>query len=288
MKVCLISGAKGPQLCSFEGTEIRALADYSSFERLYADSQGDLPEFAGRLAEKSKTKYKPASVKLLRPFDPMEIWGAGITYFHSKEKHTAEGRTLVDGIPIYDYVYDAARPEVFYKGSWRNCVGPGDPIGLRGDSKWTLPEPELGVVLGKKGEAVGYTVSNDVSARDLETENPLYLPQSKIYEASAAIGPVISLTDEIRNPYSLDISMNILRGGESYFKGRTNTSALKRRIEELVKCLHRYYTPAPLTLLSTGTSIVPPGKKGVARGDVVEITIEKIGLLRNPVRLLRS
>jgi 2-dehydro-3-deoxy-D-arabinonate dehydratase len=285
MKLCLISSGKAPQLCSLEGTEIRALG-YSSFEKLYADSKGNLLKHAKELSEKSKTTYRAGAVKFLRPFDPGEIWGAGITYSHSRQKHTSEGRTLVAGVPIYDYVYDAKRPEVFYKGSWRNCVGPEEQIGLKGDSKWTLPEPELGVVLGNEGETLGYTISDDVSARDLEIENPLYLPQSKIYESSAAIGPVIALTDEITNPYDLDIKMEILRGSSSFFEGKTNTSLLKRKINELVKYLYEFYAPAPLVLLSTGTSIVPPGKNGVEKGDVVEITIEKIGLLRNKVKLL--
>lgn len=287
MKLCLVPKGKTTQLCSFEESEVRVLEGYSTFEKLYADFQGDLVGRAKELAEKSKTAYKASTVRLLRPFDPEEIWGAGITYSHSRQKHTSEGRTLVAGVPIYDYVYDATRPEVFYKGSWRNCVGPEEPIGLRGDSKWTLPEPELGVVLGNKGETLGYTVSDDVSARDLETENPLYLPQSKIYESSAAIGPVISLTDEIRNPYDLDIRMKITRGKLPFFEGKTNTSSLKRKISELVKYIFSFYTPTPLTLLSTGTSIVPPGRDGVARGDVVEITIEGIGLLKNTVKLLR-
>jgi len=263
------------------------LEGYASFENLYADSHEDLAARAKELAEKSETVYGLDKVQLLRPFAPAEIWGAGITYSHSREKHTSEGRTLVAGVPIYDYVYDAPRPEVFYKGSWRNCVGPEEEIGLRGDSKWTLPEPELGVVLGKRGETLGYTVSDDVSARDLETENPLYLPQSKIYESSAATGPVITLTDEIKNPYGLEVSMRIIRGKKPIFEGKTNTSSLKRRINEMVECLYSFYTPAPLTLLSTGTSIVPPGKSGVAKGDVVEIAIEKIGTLRNTVKLLR-
>jgi len=287
MKLCLVSKGRATQLCSLDGAEVRALDGCASFEELYANSRGEIVSFVGELAQKSKTTYRLDGLRLLRPFAPAEIWGAGITYAHSRQKHTSEGRTLVAGVPIYDYVYDAVRPEVFYKGSWRNCVGPEDAIGLRGDSKWTLPEPELGVVLGEKGEVLGYTVSNDVSARDLETENPLYLPQSKIYEASAAIGPVISLTDEIRNPYDLDINMKIIRGKRTVFEGKTNTASLRRRINELVKYLYSFYAPAPLTLLSTGTSIVPPGKNGVVKGDVVEITIEKIGVLRNTVKLLR-
>jgi len=286
MKLCLVSKGRATHLCTLDGTEVRVLGGYSSFEKLYEDSGGDLVPFAKELEGRSTTSYKTSSVKLLRPFSPGEIWGAGITYSHSREKHTTEGRTLVAGVPIYDYVYNAVRPEVFYKGTWRNCVGPEEGIGLRGDSKWTLPEPELGVVLGEKGETLGYTVSDDVSARDLEIENPLYLPQSKIYTASASIGPVISLTDEITNPYSLDINMKIIRGKTVFFEGKTNTSSLKRRINELVKYLFSFFTPAPLTLLSTGTSIVPPGKNGVRKGDVVEITIEKIGLLRNTVKLL--
>ena len=130
--------------------------------------------------------------------------GEGITYIQSREKHTSQARSLVNGVSIYDYVYDAKRPELFYKGSSRNCVEPGEPIGIRGDSHWTLPEPELGVILDSGGRTLGYTISNDVSARDIEVENHLYLPQSKVYKNSCAIGPVITLTDELRDPYSLE------------------------------------------------------------------------------------
>jgi 2-dehydro-3-deoxy-D-arabinonate dehydratase len=274
-------------LVKVDGAEASRIPGYQSCNELFVKSGGRVSEYIQRVTS-SQNRFPLKEVRLLRPYSPPEVWGAGITYMRSKEGHTSEARTLVDGISIYDYVYEAKRPELFFKGTWRNCVGPDEPIGIRGDSKWTLPEPELGVILDSEGNAVGYTVSNDVSARDIEVENPLYLPQSKIYEASCAIGPVIALADEIKDPYSLGITMKIFRGDAIVFEGRANTSALRRKVEELSEYLLSYYTPEPLTLLSTGTSIVPSGRNGLREGDLVEITIDGIGTLRNTARIIQS
>lgn len=274
-------------LIALEGSEVSRISGVRTFGDLYTKSSGDILEFLKR-ASPSSIRLALTELKLLRPYDPPEIWGAGITYVRSKEGHTSEARTLVNGISIYDYVYDAQRPELFFKGTWRNCVGPDEPIGIRGDSSWTLPEPELGVVLDSEGRALGYTVSNDVSARDIEVENPLYLPQSKIYDRSCAIGPVVALADEIKDPYSLGITMRILRGGVTVFEGKANTSALRRKVEELSDYLFSYYSPQPLTLLSTGTSIIPSGRNGLKDGDNVEITIDGIGTLTNTAKVIQG
>jgi 2-dehydro-3-deoxy-D-arabinonate dehydratase len=222
-------------------------------------------------------------VTLTLPFMPSEIWGAGVTYTRSMEarkRETGYGE-------IYDHVYSAPRPELFLKDSrGRRCVGPNEFIRVRSDSRWTVPEPELGLVLDSDGKIAGYTIANDVSARDIEGENPLYLPQAKIYKGSCSFGPVVVTPDEIRDPRSLGIHLTISRGGRTMFEGKENTSAMKRSLDELVSYLENDNVLGELTLLMTGTGIVPPDDFALADGDLVEIAIDGIGVLRNPVRKL--
>ena len=222
-------------------------------------------------------------VTLTLPFTPSEVWGAGVNYTRSREARKRETRYG----EIYDDVYSAARPELFLKDSGaRRCVGPDEFICVRSDSSWTVPEPELGLVLDGNGKIAGYTIANDVSARDIEGENPLYLPQAKIYRGSCSYGPLVVSTDEIHDPYSLGIHMTIARAGKTVFEGTTNTSAMKRKMEELVSYLRRDNVLGEVTLLMTGTGIVPPDDFSLADGDLVEIEIDGIGVLRNPVRKL--
>jgi 2-dehydro-3-deoxy-D-arabinonate dehydratase len=220
--------------------------------------------------------------RLRAPFMPREIWAAGVTYMRSREARESE--TKMKG--LYDYVYSAERPELFVKDSGLRCVGPGEPVSIRSDSRWTVPEPELCVVLDSKFRTIGYTVGNDVSSRDIEGENPLYLPQAKVYKGSASIGPVIATTEEIPDPHSLRITMGIERKGREIFRGEVNTSQMKRKVAELVRYLRKDNLIGTLTVLMTGTSIVPPDSFTLHDGDIVEIEIEKIGTLRNPVKQL--
>ena len=217
--------------------------------------------------------------RLRRPFAPAEVWGAGITYLRSRDAREMETQSK----GIYERVYSAVRPEIFLKDSGLRTVGPGDTIFVRSDSTWTVPEPELTVVLDIEGRVLGYTAGDDMSARDIEGENPLYLPQSKIYRNSCAIGPVVTTADEIPNPLSLKIELRILRGGKAVFEGRVETSRLKRSIDELLSYLRRDNQFSGWTALMTGTGIVPPDDFSLKGGEVVEIEIEKIGTLRNPV-----
>jgi len=213
------------------------------------------------------------------PYQPPEVWGCGVTYVRSKQARETE--TTIKG--IYDKAYEAIRPEVFFKATASRCAGPNEPICIRSDSKWTVPEPELTFIVGMRNEIVGYTIGNDVSARDIEGENPLYLTQAKIYKGCCAFGPVITTPEEIRNPRDLDIECKIFRKNELIFDGKTNTSRMKRTVEELCSYLCRD-NPVPMsTLFLTGTGIVPPDDFSLKHGDIVEITIEKIGTLRNPV-----
>jgi 2-dehydro-3-deoxy-D-arabinonate dehydratase len=224
---------------------------------------------------------------LLAPLDPPEVWGAGITYRRSREYYSEHDTGQAHrGKGIYDYVYEAERPELFYKGSAARSVGPYGAVGVRGDSKLTVVEAELAVVIGVGGGVVGYTVGNDMSAWDIERENPLFLPQSKIFQGSFGFGPVIATPASIPDPHALTIHCVIERGGRPIFEGRASTGDLKRRVGELVDWLGRYNPVPPGSVLSTGTGILVPDEHALAPGDVVSITIDGIGTLRNPVRRL--
>jgi len=217
--------------------------------------------------------------RLTVPLTPPEVWGAGVTY-----KRSADFRE--EGSGIYDKVYDAERPELFYKASASRCAGPGEPIGRRRDSSFTASEPEVAVVVGGSGAILGFTLANDVSAWDIERENPLYLPQSKVYNGCFAFGPVIVTPDEIKDPYALELTCRVDRGGREVFSGSASTGQLKRQFPEIVDWLRRSNAVPTGTVLSTGTGIIQPMDVGLEEGDVVTISCPEIGELRNPVALV--
>jgi 2-dehydro-3-deoxy-D-arabinonate dehydratase len=217
---------------------------------------------------------------LLAPVDDQEVWAAGVTYAWSREARVREAVTK----DIYVRVYEAERPELFFKSIGNKVVGPHDWIGLRGDSRWNVPEPELVLVLNPQLQIVGYTVGNDVSSRDIEGENPLYLPQAKIYRHACAIGPLITLADEALDVQNLSISLHISRAAETAFKGETSTANLHRSLPELAAYLGRYNDFPHGALLFTGTGIVPPDDFTLRDGDDITITIAGIGVLRNTAR----
>lgn len=220
--------------------------------------------------------------RLLIPLDPAEVWACGITYLMKEEAR--EHKT--DSKDILHLVYNAERPEIFFKTTGIRCVGPNQLIGVRGDSRRSVPEPELAFVLGPDCRVVGFTGGNDVSARDLLEVNPLYLSQAKIFEGCCALGPSIVTVDEVGPEPKLRIDCEITRDGEVVFKGFTNTSRMKRSIEELRSylCL---YNPIPAgTVCLTGTGIVFPDDFALQHGDMVKISIEKIGTLLNQVKHL--
>jgi len=217
--------------------------------------------------------------RLACPVTPPEVWGAGVTY-----RRSADFRE--EGTGFYDRVYDAERPELFFKASAWRCSAPGAPIGRRHDSSFTASEPELAIVLGRRGTILGFTLANDVSAWDIERDNPLYLPQSKIYRGCFSFGPVIVTPDEVRDPHHLTLRCRILRDGTEVFAGETGTDRLKRRFAELVEWLLRSNEIATGTVLSTGTGIIQPMEIGLEEGDVVEIDCPEIGTLVNPVAIV--
>ena len=221
--------------------------------------------------------------KPVLPIHPPEVWGCGCTYetsatFRDAEHGTREG--------MYGYVYREARPEVFLKGTARVCAGPGEAIGIRCDSKFTAPEPELALVLGPGASIFGFTLANDVSAWDIERENALYLTQSKVYNRCCALGPVILTADSVPNPLGFDMTCTVTRAGKVLFEGAVNTSKLHRQIETLVEFLTRANTVPAGTVLLTGTGIIVTEEAALAPGDTVSIRIPEIGELANPAAIV--
>ena len=217
---------------------------------------------------------------LLAPIDRQEVWAAGVTYKRSRE---ARERESVGAAAFYDKVYGADRPELFFKATPQRVVGPGGRVHVRRDSRWTVPEPELALVLSPHLKIVGYTVGNDMSARDIEGENPLYLPQAKVYDHACALGPVITLADGMPRLDRVHIHLTIERRGERAFEGATALTEMARKLEDLVAWLGRDNTFPHGAVLLTGTGIVPPDDFALAPGDVVHIDITGIGRLTNRV-----
>lgn len=224
------------------------------------------------------------AARLVTPLDQQEVWAAGVTYLRSRDARMEES-TQAD---IYDRVYEAERPELFFKATPSRVAGPGQAIAIRGDSTWDVPEPELALVLNRDGETVGYTVGNDVSSRSIEGENPLYLPQAKVYTACAAVGPSIVLAWELHDISNLTIRLTIRRNGATHFEGETSTSQIHRPFSELVTYLRRHNEFPAGVILMTGTGIIPPSEFTLEDGDEVSIAIDEIGTLTNPVKRLEG
>jgi 2-dehydro-3-deoxy-D-arabinonate dehydratase len=201
------------------------------------------------------------------------VWAAGVTYMRSRDAREAESAVK----DVYSRVYEAERPELFFKANGWRVAGHGMPIRVRADSRWNVPEPELTLVINAGGEIVGYTVGNDVSSRDIEGDNPLYLPQAKIYDGSCAVGPGIVL-GSLEGLKDMTIVLDIARGGRTVFKGDTSTARIKRPLEELVAYLCRELALPAGAFLLTGTGIVPPIDFSLTVGDVVNITIGELTL----------
>jgi 2-dehydro-3-deoxy-D-arabinonate dehydratase len=219
--------------------------------------------------------------RLIMPMVPSEVWAAGVTYKRSVEAR--EDETDMKG--IYDMVYESQRPEILLKGLGYRTVGPNDIICIRSDSKWNVPEPEFTLVYGEK-KVAAYMIGNDVSSRDIEGANPLYLPQAKVFRSSCAIGPYLVTADETIDPRNVAISLIIHRKGDVVFSGETSTAHMKRRFDELTEHLFRS-NPVPRgAIMLTGVGVVPPDDFTLQDGDQVEITMEGLGKMRNYVRQL--
>ena len=219
-------------------------------------------------------------VQLLPPIDRQEVWAAGVTYRRSQTARMEESPAAAS---CYDRVYSAHRPELFFKATAHRVVGPGAPVRVRADSKWTVPEPEIALVLSSHLTLSGFTIGNDMSARDIEGENPLYLPQAKIYDGCCALGPCVTLAGKMPPRETIGIELVIRRGEETVFHGKTDGSQMARNFGELIGWLGRDNSFPHGVFLLTGTGIVPDNTLTLQHGDLVEISIDGIGKLVNPV-----
>ena len=284
----------GPTLGLVDGSLVYNLADadaetFGSFSRMLGLE--NLPDRAERAAARVRSRagllwndldVAPDVRKphLLAPVTKQEVWAAGVTYLRSREARMEES---AGGGSFYDKVYYSDRPELFLKGTSNRVAGPNAAIRIRKDTRWNVPEPELALLLGPAGSLVAFTAGNDVSSRDIEGENPLYLPQAKVYKGSCALGPAFVLADSVPDVQALIIELRIRRGSTIPFEGSARVAQMKRTLKDLVSYLFREQEFPYGVLLLTGTGIVPPDDFTLMPGDIVEITIPEIGTLRNPV-----
>lgn len=246
------------------------------------DTLFNLPDLAAHLAQVAASSpgvTAPAVDSILAPIGSQEVWAAGVTYFRSRTARMEESKDAGGG-SFYDRVYAAERPEIFFKATPQRVANPNQPMHLRGDSKWMVPEPELTLAINSRGEIIGRTVGNDLSCRDIEGENPLYLPQAKCFKLCAALGPAILIQNEAPAP-TTRIHLQIDRAGAPAFEGETTFSQLKRTPQELAGFLFRDNTFPAGAFLMTGTGIVPGDEFTLRSGDIVKITIVGIGTLAN-------
>ena len=237
----------------------------------------------GALANANLPRFALTEVKLLAPLEQQEVWAVGVTYLRSKKARMEESDFSATA---YDKVYDAPRPELFFKSMPEKVAGPGEAVGIRKDATWSVPEPELAFVINSRGHIVGYTVGNDMSSRDIEGENLLYLPQAKIYDRSCALGPFVTVGASEAEARTWKIELEIQRAGAAAFKGETSVGQIKRTFAELAEYLFRSQKFPHGAVLLTGTGIVPPDGFTLAAGDQVRIGISGIGTLENPVAVV--
>jgi 2-dehydro-3-deoxy-D-arabinonate dehydratase len=280
------------RLCRFQTTagHVRAglihensVLDLSAAEvRCIADllESDDLPTRLAELARRDLPRHTLGTVRLLTPVERQEVWAVGVTYVRSKNARMEESDFSANA---YDKVYEAARPELFFKSLPEKVAGPGEPVGIRRDARWSVPEPELALVINSRGQIAGFTIGNDMSSRDIEGENLLYLPQAKIYDRSCAVGPFIAIGANESEARTWNIQLAIERCGEVAFQGETCVAQIKRTFRELVEYLCRSQTFPNGAVLLTGTGIVPGDDFTLQEHDLVRITISGVGTLQNPV-----
>lgn len=241
---------------------------------------GNPAAVARDLMRDSDARLALHDVTLLAPIDHQEVWAAGVTYKRSQE---ARERESEGAAKFYDLVYSAPRPELFFKANPHRVVSAGGRVHIRRDSRWNVPEPELALVISPRLQLIGYTIGNDMSSRDIEGENPLYLPQAKVYDACCALGPVVTLADSMPALNQVAVKLIIQRKGEKAFEGSTSLAQMKRTPKELIEWLGREASFPTGVILLTGTGIVPPDDFTLAAGDIVHIDISGIGRLTNIV-----
>lgn len=253
------------------------LLDVASFGELLRLSVADIEALA---TAPTGPILDPADYQLLPPVDgDTEVWAAGVTYESSRRGRMEES----DSHDVYDLVYDAIRPEIFFKSHAWKVTTDGEVVAVRTDSDNDVPEPELALIVNRRGEILGYTVANDMSSRSIEGANPLYLPQAKVYAGSCALSPTVRPAWEVDDPYSLTINMTIERDGDEIFSGSASTRQLRRRFDDLVESLFLHQALPEGAVLSTGTCVVPPLSQPTLPGDRVTIVISEIGSLTSTV-----
>lgn len=280
-KVRLADGAVHVAAVSDEGVRLLDLTQIDNCRTL-SDvlHAADPPSLARFLVDPNSGVIKPHEVEFLAPVDRQEVWAAGVTYKRSQVARMEESE---HGASHYDRVYTADRPELFFKATPQRVSGPNQPVRVRADSRWSVPEPEFTLAISPQGKIVGYTIGNDMSARDIEGENPLYLPQAKVYKQCCALGPCILLNDQPLDLEGTTISLSIQRSGSEVFAGSTNLGQLNRKLPDLAGWLLRENEFPAGAFLLTGTGIVPPDEFTCRAGDVISMIISGIGTLTNPV-----
>jgi 2-dehydro-3-deoxy-D-arabinonate dehydratase len=238
------------------------------------------PGLAKFLVDTKAPALDPKLVTVLAPIDRQEVWAAGVTYKRSQVARMEESKA---GASHYDKVYTAPRPEIFFKATPNRVSGPGQPLRVRADSNWSVPEPELALVVSPVGKLVGFTVGNDMSARDIEGENPLYLPQAKVYNQCCGLGPYVWIPEGPVDRPATKIRLKIERGRAAVFQGESDLDQMKRGFEELIGWLVKENDLATGAFLLTGTGVVPPDNFTLEDGDSVSIEITGIGTLTNPI-----
>jgi 2-dehydro-3-deoxy-D-arabinonate dehydratase len=280
MNLCRFKNASG-SICPgliLEQSVLDLSAEVESLTSLF--DSNDLPGRVASFAKRNLPRHELGSVRLLSPVEGQEVWAVGVTYLRSKKARMEESDFSATA---YDKVYDAARPELFFKSLPEKVVGPGDAVGIRSDATWSVPEPELAFVINSRGAIAGFTIGNDMSSRDIEGENLLYLPQAKIYERSCAVGPFVKVQASEADARAWKIELNINRNGKSVFDGETSVSQIKRTFRELVDYLFRCQKFPQGAILLTGTGIVPPDGFTLQEQDRIRISISGIGSLENVV-----
>jgi 2-dehydro-3-deoxy-D-arabinonate dehydratase len=265
-----------------DGDQVRPLALEGSGLETLADilEQDDPAATARKLIDPKAAPVALARAALAAPIDQQEVWAAGVTY---KRSRTARMEESQGAASFYDKVYVAARPELFLKATPHRVAGPGQPVRIRHDATWNVPEPELALVLSSRKRLVGFTIGNDMSSRDIEGENPLYLPQAKVYNQCCALGPVVTLAVAMPPADKIGIRLAVRRGGQAVFEGATSVGQMARTFEDLIGWLGRENSFPAGAFLLTGTGVVPADDFTLRAGDVVEISIDGIGTLVNPV-----
>lgn len=281
MNIAKILDSKSqPQIVIVDGQQLIPLRTNAELNRLSDVLAAERPIDAAESLEKGDPIAIDNSIRWLPPIDHQEVWAAGVTYKRSQTARMEESEAAAS---CYDRVYQADRPEIFFKATPSRVCGHGQPLRIRADAKWNVPEPEVTLALSPKLKIVGYTVGNDMSSRDIEGENPLYLPQAKTYDQCAGLGPWICLCDQLPPLDELTVDLKIARHGKIVFDQSTTAAEMARKFEELVGWLGRDNTFADGAFLMTGTGIVPTSDFTLHPGDVVNITIGGVGTLSNPI-----